>query len=115
MTNGNRLLPNTEGRSVWARRLRDLCEIYTLDLGGPEAVSLAESLLIRRASTLVVELELLESRFSEAGGADERGLDCYQRVTNTLRRTLEALSPGLQRRPRSLNGGDRLGGLLEDG
>ncbi len=114
MTNGNRLLPNTDGRSVWARRLRDLCEIYTLDLGGPEAVSLAESLLIRRASTLVVELELLESRFSEAGGADERGLDCYQRVTNTLRRTLEALSPGLQRRPRLLNGGDRLATLLED-
>ena len=113
VTNGSRLLPNTDGRSVWARRLRDLCEMYTREMGGHEAVSLAESLLIRRASTLVVELELLESRLSQADGADERGLDAYQRCTNTLRRTLEALSPGLQRRQRSVNG-DRLATLLED-
>ena len=114
VTNGSRLLPNTDGRSVWARRLRDLCELYTRDLGGVEAVSLPESLLIRRASCLVVELELLESKMSQCeDGADERTLDSYQRCTNTLRRTLEALSPGLQRRPRSVNG-DRLATLLGD-
>ena len=105
VTNGSRLLPNTDGRSVWARRLRDLCELYTRDLGGVEAVSLPESLLIRRASCLVVELELLESKMSQCeDGADERTLDAYQRCTNTLRRTLESLSPGLQRRPRQVQG-----------
>ncbi len=106
VTNGSRLLPNTDGRSVWARRLRDLCEIYTRELGGHEAVTLAESLLIRRASCLVVEMEIIESKMSQCeDGADERTLDSYQRCVNTLRRTLESISPGLQRRPKAIPGG----------
>ena len=74
-------------------------------MGGHEAVTLAESLLIRRASTLVVEMEIIESKMSQCeDGADERTLDSYQRCVNTLRRTLESISPGLQRRARPVQG-----------
>ena len=109
MTNGSRLLPNSDGRSVWARRCRDLIEIHTLDLGGHEMVSASEASLIRRASVLMVEMEIIESKMSQCeDGADERTLDAYQRCTNTLRRTLESLSPGLQRRARPIPGGPTL-------
>ena len=73
-------------------------------------VSASEASLIRRASVLMVEMEILESKFSEAGGAEERSLDQYQRCLNTLRRTLESL--GLQRRQKPVQG---LPTLLGDG
>jgi hypothetical protein len=47
---------------------------------------------------LTLQLELMEQRFAvnENGEASAKQLETYQRVTNTLRRTLESL--GLQRR-----------------
>jgi hypothetical protein len=71
------------------------------DLGGEENTSAAERSIIRRASTLTVELERLEAKFAVAGEATADDLDLYQRMTNTLRRSLEAI--GLQRRPRDVS------------
>jgi hypothetical protein len=48
---------------------------------------------------LTLQAELMESRWNETNGeADAKSLETYQRITNTLRRTLKDL--GLQRRPR---------------
>jgi hypothetical protein len=82
------------------RRLRDLIVLHVSDLGGEGAVSTAELSIVRRAATLTVELERLEAKFATASGADPFELDAYQRVSNTLRRLLEAV--GLERRSRDV-------------
>jgi hypothetical protein len=92
-TNG-KLLPSVDGRSVWARRLRDLIEMHLSDLGGEDRVSEAEKSIVRRASTLEVELERLEAKFAQAGEASREDLDMYSRVAGNLRRLLEAIGLG---------------------
>jgi hypothetical protein len=100
ISNGSNILPAVDGRSTWVRRLRDLISLHLSDLGGDEAVSEAERSIIRRVSTLTVELERMEPGFATAGEALPDQLDLYQRTANSLRRLLEAV--GLQRRPRDV-------------
>ena len=101
ITNGRELLPGVDGRSLWARRFRDLLNLHLSDLGGFDNASEAEKSILRRAAALTVELELLESRFAaKETGADPEQLDLYSRMSNTLRRHLEAL--GLRRRPKDV-------------
>jgi hypothetical protein len=98
VTNGRSLfIERIDGRSPWARRFRDLLELHVSDLGGPEACSEAQCSLIRRVAALEVELERMEGQFARAP-AKADALDLYQRMTNTLRRTLQAL--GLERKAR---------------
>lgn len=100
ITNGSATLPDADGRSRWVRRLRDLIELHTADLGGDDAVSEAERSIIRRAATLTVELERMELDFAKADGADAGALLRYQTAANSLRRLLESV--GLRRRPRDV-------------
>jgi hypothetical protein len=96
-------------RLPWMRRLRDLLADHTNDLGGNDVISHSERMLINRASMLVLQCELLEKRFAKSDGvASNEDLQVYQRVTNTLRRTMQVL--GLGRRPRDVT---RLSDLLE--
>jgi hypothetical protein len=101
VSNGKRLFADAmvDGRSAWARRLRDLMVLHINDLGGEEAVSAAERSIIRRVATVTTELELLEKRFalSRKGGASADDFDLYLRAANSLRRLLEAVHPGLKR------------------
>jgi hypothetical protein len=97
-TNGTRLSPEIDGRTVWARRCRDLIRLHIADLGGEAEISEAERSLVRRAATLATELERLEAQFAAAGAADPDTLDLYGRQAGTLKRILEGL--GLKRRPR---------------
>lgn len=99
ISNGAALLPDVDGRSAWVRRLRDLINDHTADLGGPDNLSEGEKAIIRRASCLIVELEQMEQRFA-VGEADARSLDLYQRLSNSMRRLLEAV--GLRRRARDV-------------
>jgi hypothetical protein len=85
---------------MWARRLRDLIELHIDDLGGIDAVSAAERSIVRRAATLTVELERLETTFALAGAALPQELDLYQRTAGNLRRLLEGL--GLKRRAKDV-------------
>jgi hypothetical protein len=89
-----------DGRSTWARRLRDLIDLHVGDLGGSDAISAAQKSIVRRACTLTVELERLEARFALAGEADADDLDLYQRTAGNLRRLLESL--GLERKQRDV-------------
>lgn len=100
MTNGSAVLSGVDGRSLWARRFRDLISLHLSDLGGEDYASEAEKSLIRRASALTVELERLEVSFATNGEADPEALDLYSRTAGNLRRLLEAT--GLRRRPRDV-------------
>jgi hypothetical protein len=100
VTNGSAILPGVDGRTSWARRLRDVMVLHLDDLGGPANVSEAERSIIRRIATMTVELERMESGFAQAGAATASDLDLYQRTAGNLRRLLEAV--GLKRRPRDV-------------
>src|SRR5258708_1833967 len=102
VSNGKRLFADqlVDGRSSWARRLRDVMVLHVNDLGGEANISAAEHSLCRRIATITTELELLEKRFalSKKGGASADDFDLYLRAANSLRRMLETI--GLQRRSR---------------
>ena len=102
ITNGTHVLHDLDHRGAWARRLKDLIVNHVNDLGGADNVSEAEKLLVRRCAMLSLQCELQEQRFAlnEGGEATSAQIEVYQRTTNTLRRTLEAL--GLQRRAREV-------------
>jgi hypothetical protein len=76
--------------------MRDLIQLHLADLAGEESVSEAEKSIVRRAATLTVELERMESIFAVAGEALPEQLELYQRTANSLRRLLESV--GLERR-----------------
>jgi hypothetical protein len=103
ITNGNTILAgNVDHRSTWMRRLRDLQQAHLSDAGGFDNVSEAEKSLIRRASMLELQLEMMDAKFAANDGeASLPQLQAYQSACNTLRRTLEAV--GLQRRPKEVS------------
>ncbi len=86
-------------RKAWARRFSDILDGHIADMGGEANVSQAELSIARRAATITVELERLESKFA-SGEANDRDLDLYQRASGNLRRLLESV--GLQRRQRDV-------------
>ena len=111
ITNGKFLLLDTDHRSAWMRRLRDLVANHISDLGGDDVVSSSERILVNHAAMLALQLEMMERRFADTDGvAKTDDLQIFQRCLNTLRRTLESL--GLQRRARDVT--PSLGQLLRD-
>jgi hypothetical protein len=100
VSNGSRLLPGIDGRNTWVRRCRDVISEHVSDLGGIDNCSAPERSIIRRAATLTVELERMESVFAVAGEAQPEQLDLYQRTANSLRRLLESI--GLERRAKTI-------------
>jgi hypothetical protein len=101
ISNGSSLLVGVDERSVWCRRLRDLVNDAISDLGGRDMVSSAEMILVRRASMLALQCEMMETRWAQnEGEASAKQIETYQRVTGALRRTLESL--GLRRRARDV-------------
>ncbi len=99
VTNGAVAIGGVDGRTLWARRYKDVVALHASDLGGADLMSEAQKALVRRAATLVVELERLEARFASGDKPpSERELDLYSRLAGGLRRLLETI--GLERRPR---------------
>ncbi|MDX8447057.1 hypothetical protein [Mesorhizobium captivum] len=100
VTNGSGLFAEGgDERGPWSRRFRDLVVEHTSDAGGAAVLSEAQRSIIRRASTLEVQLEQLEARFSQ-GPADPADLNTYSTLSNTLRRLLADI--GLERRARDV-------------
>ena len=110
VTNGRTLYMALEdNNSVVSRRLRDLISLHVNDLGGPDAISESEKALVRRASMLILQCELLEQRWAINGGeASDKSLNTYQKTTGALRRVLQTL--GLGRRARDVT--PTLGALI---
>src|SRR5262245_59340805 len=104
VTNSRWWLPGGDNKGAWARRFRDVMALHVADLGGDDNISEAEHSLVRRCAALTIELERMESRMS----VDPEPVDFekYQRMVNTLRRTLESL--GLQRRMRDVTPAEEL-------
>ena len=96
VSNGKDLfLEGVDGRSVIARRYRDILAQLTSDIGGDP--SEAQSIIIRRATQLAVWCEMAEA---EAAGGKPLNISEYATATNTLRRLL--LDLGLERRMRDI-------------
>lgn len=113
ITNNNGLLEFVDGRSVFARRFRDLIQAYTEDQGGESNLGEGRRILIRRCACLVVESERLESRFARNEGASPVALDRYLRVVNALRRLTSTI--GLDRKMRTIDHTDLVVSEIEGG
>lgn len=99
LSNGKQffLESSVDGRSLIARRFREVQSAIVSDLGGESSISEAEMALVRRAVTLVVNCEMYESRMAETGKLDS---EAYLPCVNALGKLLNAL--GLKRRPRQV-------------
>ncbi len=97
VTNGKREFVEGNGRSPWARRFKDLCELHQDDVGARETMSEAQVSLIRRISTTEVELERMEGQLSAGQSVD---LDLYNRLSGNLKRLLETI--GIERSKRDI-------------
>jgi hypothetical protein len=100
LTNGNRLFVlegNADGRSATYRRFKDVLEQILADLGGSDILSEGQRQLCRRAATLSIMAESMES---DAVGNKPFDVDLYGQLTDRLGRCLQRL--GLERKPRDV-------------
>jgi hypothetical protein len=61
VTNGKRLHVKAVGDGAWSRRFRDVLAEIISDMGGREGLSEGQRQLARRAATIALECEKLES------------------------------------------------------
>ena len=87
-------------RSVFARRFHDVLALHVSDLGGWDCISEAQASVARRAATITVTCEQLESRMAVLEEPDTGLADLYSRLSNTLRRLLQDL--GFERRAKDV-------------
>ncbi len=104
ITNGSALLPGVDGRSVWARLMRDTQSALLTHLGGADLVSETQRMTVRRIAALEAELVFLEDKIArcraEGGEPEAAVLDLYGRLANGQRRHLEII--GWERVPRDV-------------
>lgn len=104
VTAGLTLLPSVDGRSTWARIMRDTFDGLISHAGGADYVPLTKRLLARRVAAMESELIFIEDRLAAtraAGGEPSlTDLDLYSRMTGAQRRCLEAL--GWERTARNI-------------
>jgi hypothetical protein len=98
LTNGVAILPTVDGRSVWARIMRDTLNAMLVHVGGEDYATEPQRMLSRRVAALEAELIFLEDGFarrrSEGGAPDTADLDLYSRMASAQRRLLEAVGLG---------------------
>jgi hypothetical protein len=82
------LLLESDGRSAWARRFRDLVEQIAEEAGGLQHISELKLQLIRRYATLAIEAETLEGKLANGKRVD---LDLLARVSGHCRRLAEQI------------------------
>jgi hypothetical protein len=104
VTAGLTLLPSVDGRSHWARIMRDTYLGLLTHAGGADYVSETKRLMARRVAACEAELIHLEDKFAtirtEGGEPKISDLDVYGRLAGQQRRCLEAL--GWDRTPRDV-------------
>src|SRR5580693_3819960 len=93
-TNDPLLLRGVDGRSMIARRYRDVAIALADDLGGQDKLSEPTKILVRQAAALTVQVEALQSKIVACEDID---LDQLTRLSNVLGRTLQRL--GLKKAP----------------
>jgi len=101
ITNGRSLLPDVDGRSLLARRFRDIQNAIVGDQGGPEHLSEARLQLIRRFAASAVLAEQLESKLANGEEIDvsQHALLCSSlvRIANKIgiNRIAKDITPSL--------------------
>jgi hypothetical protein len=95
LTNDPLLLRGVDGRSVEARRYRDVAIALADDLGGQDRLSEPSKILVRQAAAMTVQVESLQSKIVSG---EDVNLEQLTRLSNVLGRTLQRL--GL-RKPRA--------------
>jgi len=104
ITNGSALLPTVDGRSIWARLMRDSLAALVTHCGGGDYISETLRATCRRAAALEAELIHLEDKFArcraDGDEPDAATLDLYGRLADRQRRLHEVL--GWQRTPRDV-------------
>jgi hypothetical protein len=98
LTNGRDLLPDIDGRSLIARRYRDICSAIATDQGGVDCLSQARLQLIRRFAACCVLAEEMESRLVRGAQID---ITEYVQLTTTMVRVAQRI--GLDRIQRDVN------------
>lgn len=87
-------------RQAWADRQQDLIDQYAAEVAvqiGTADIGAARRALVRRAATIALEAERLESRFSSGEEMAPDDLAAYGRASGNLRRLFEALGIGPRR------------------
>lgn len=97
VTNGNDLLPGVDGRSIVARRYRDIYAALTSDQGGAQHLSEARTQLCRRFAAAAVIAEQMEARLARG---EEIDLNDHALLSSTLVRLAQRI--GVDRRARSI-------------
>jgi hypothetical protein len=103
LTNGTALLPEVDGRSAIARRLKDITSSILADQGGADQCSESRLQLVRRFAAAAVLAEQMESRLANGEQIDiqEHALLC-----STLTRLAQRI--GIERRARDVTPPDPL-------
>src|SRR3954468_16857505 len=70
VSNGSEVLPNVDGRSLVARRYRDIVSAIAADQGGADRMSEARTQLVRRFAAASVLAEQMEARLANGGTVD---------------------------------------------
>ncbi len=86
-----------DGRTLAARRAREVVQSIESDLGGADHLTEAERQIVRRAAVLAVVCESAEAHWLSGGEID---LGTHNATANTLRRLFESV--GMQRRSRDV-------------
>jgi hypothetical protein len=98
VSNGARPMLNSDGRSAWVRRYKDLVEDHVGDYGGD--LSVPRMSLLRRQAASLIECELIEGRMA-AGEATPEDIDRHTRIVGNVRRCYEVL--GMDRIARNID------------
>ena len=105
ITNGKQLLPTVDGRTVWARLVKDTFEAMVEHCGGQDYISEPKRMASRRAAVLETELCFLEDRMArirqEGGEPDAALLDLYGRLAGHQKRANECV--GFERTQRDVS------------
>jgi hypothetical protein len=91
-------LDGVDGRSILARRYRDILRQLISDIGGDP--SAAQAIIAKRSATIAVWCELAEARMAKG---EPLNIVEFTTAANALRRLLADLFPGLERRMRDVS------------
>jgi hypothetical protein len=97
LSNGRELLPNVDGRSLIARRYRDIMSAIVSDQGGADRLSETRLQLIRRFAAAACLAEQLEARLARGEQID---IQEHALLVSTMVRVAQRI--GVDRVPRDL-------------
>jgi hypothetical protein len=98
ITNGSAVLPGVDGRSLIARRYKDICAAILTDQGGDDMCSESRRQLIRRFAAAAVLAEQMEARLANG---EEIDISEHALLTSTMVRVAQRI--GVDRIPRDVS------------